>query len=114
MNTVTANSSSVREVTDESFASEVLGSPQPVLVDFWAPWCGPCRMIGPVVEDIAGRYSGRARVAKVNVDESPEVASQFGISSIPTLLFFKNGAVVDHVVGVASPKTLTTKLDALL
>jgi thioredoxin 1 len=101
-------------VTDESFSSEVLAGAQPVLVDLWAPWCGPCRMIAPVVNELAAEYAGRAKVVKLNVDENPETAALFGVASIPTLLIFKNGQLVDRVVGFTSKKTLAGKLDAQL
>ena len=83
------------ELTDGNFEQEVLKSDQPVLVDFWAEWCGPCRMIGPVVEEMAGEYDGKAKIGKVNVDSNPEVSVKYGIRSIPALLIFKNGEVVD-------------------
>ncbi len=88
------------EVTDESFESEVLGSDVPVLVDYWAPWCGPCRMAAPVLEKIADEYEGRLKVCKMNVDENREVASGYRIMSIPTLQLFKDGELVDQVIGV--------------
>src|SRR5579883_694383 len=96
--------SNATAVTTADFEQEVLKSPVPVLVDFWAVWCGPCRMIAPHVDAIASEYEGRVKVYKVNVDEEPEIASKYGIMSIPTLLFFKEGKVVDQVVG-AVPKT---------
>jgi thioredoxin 1 len=90
----------VVEVTDESFESEVLGSDVPVLVDYWAPWCGPCRLAAPVLEKIADEYEGRLKVCKMNVDENREVASGYRIMSIPTLQLFKKGELVDQVIGV--------------
>ena len=102
------------QITDASFEKDVLKSDKPVLVDFWAPWCGPCRMLTPVVEELSGEYSGKAVVAKLNTDENPEVASQYNISAIPTMLFFKGGQVVDQLVGVHSKRDIKTKLDGLL
>ena len=102
------------EFTDGNFEEEVIQSDQPVLVDFWAEWCGPCRMIGPVVEEMAGEYEGKAKIGKVNVDLNPEVSVKYGIRSIPALLIFKDGQVVDQIVG-AVPKThLSKQLDAQL
>lgn len=94
----------VVELSDQNFQTEVLQSSQPVLVDFWAPWCGPCRMIAPVVEQLADENAASLKVAKVNIDESPNIAASLGISSIPTIMIFKNGQVVDRFVGV-QPKT---------
>ena len=102
------------EFTDVNFETEVLNSNNPVLVDFWAEWCGPCRMIGPVVEEMAGEYEGKAKIGKVNVDLNPEVSVKYGIRSIPALLIFKDGQVVDQIIG-AVPKThLTKQLEAQL
>ena len=99
------------QFTDATFQKEVLESPIPVLVDFWAPWCGPCRMVAPVIEQLAKEYAGRAKVGKVNVDESFQVADRFSIRSIPTLLIFKGGAVVDQMVGASSRDAIARLLD---
>ncbi len=100
------------EVTDNQFDSEVLQSTVPVLVDFWAPWCGPCRMLTPVIEELAGENAGSAKVVKVNVDDSPNVAGNYGVSSIPTLMVFKGGDVVDRFVGVQPKSKLQAAIDA--
>ncbi|MDR7898751.1 MULTISPECIES: thioredoxin [unclassified Thermosynechococcus] len=102
--------SSALSVTDATFEEEVLNSDIPVLVDFWAPWCGPCRMVAPVVDEIANEYQGRVKVVKVNTDENSKVATDYGIRSIPTLMIFKGGQKVDILVG-AVPKT---KIEATL
>ena len=94
----------VLEVSDANFQQEVIESTLPVLVDFWAPWCGPCRMLAPTIEELAKEYSGKIKVAKLNTDESPDTAGSFGISSIPTVIFFKNGQVADRLVGL-NPKS---------
>lgn len=98
----------------QNFQEEVLSSEQPVLVDFWATWCPPCRAIAPSIEELAGEYDGRAKVAKVDVDQNPELAAEYGIRSIPSILYFKNGEVVDTVVGAAPKAALAAKLDATL
>lgn len=101
-------------VTDTSFNDEVIESDIPVLVDFWAPWCGPCRMVSPVVDEISEEYDGQVKVVKVNTDENPSVASQYGIRSIPTLMIFKGGQRVDMVVGAVPKTTLANTLGKYL
>jgi thioredoxin 1 len=103
--------SAAAEVTDLTFQNEVLDSDIPVLVDFWAPWCGPCRMVAPVVEEIAAQYEGQIKVVKVNTDDNPKIASDYGIRSIPTLMIFKNGEKVDMVVGAVPKTTLSNTLE---
>ncbi|MDG1881978.1 MAG: thioredoxin [Schleiferiaceae bacterium] len=102
------------ELTNSNFQDLVMKSDKPVLVDFWAEWCGPCRMVGPMVDELATDFEGRALVGKVDVDTQNEIAAQFGIRNIPTLLIFKNGEVVDKQVGVAAKSILADKLEAVL
>ena len=102
------------EITDSNFSTLVEGSKLPVMLDFFAEWCGPCRMVGPVVNEIAEEYEGKALVGKVNVDENPNTAAKFGIRNIPTILFIRNGEVKDKQVGAASKKDLTDKLNKIL
>ena len=102
------------ELTDAAFDQEVLKSSTPVLVDFWAPWCGPCRMLAPTIEKLAQDYNGRVKVFKLNTDENQEVAASLGIQSIPTMIFFKAGAVAHRLVGAHSEKEIRTHLDAML
>lgn len=102
------------EITDANFEELVLKSDKPVVVDFWAEWCGPCRMVGPIVEELAKDYDGKALVGKVNVDDNNEISARFGIRNIPTILFLKNGEIVDKQVGAVQKSVLAEKLDKLL
>lgn len=102
------------EITDANFDTLVAKSDKPVLLDFWAEWCGPCRMVGPVVEELSKDYDGKAVVGKVNVDNNPNISMQFGIRNIPTILFFKDGKVVDKQVGAVPKAILAGKLEAQL
>ena len=102
------------EVSDAQFDNEILKAEKPVLVDFWAPWCGPCRMVGPVVEELAGEYQDRLKVAKVNTDDNQGHAARLGIQGIPTLIFFKDGREVDRVVGALPKGALKQRIDAVL
>jgi thioredoxin 1 len=106
--------SNIVHLTDVNFTSEVLNSPVPVLVDFWAEWCGPCKMIGPIIDELANDYDQRAKFGKVNVDDQQSLASQYGIRAIPTLLIFKSGDVVEQVVGLRSKRDLKANLDKYL
>jgi thioredoxin 1 len=101
------------EVTEANFESEVLNSGQPVLVDFWAEWCGPCKMLSPVLDQIAAEQAGRVKIAKVNLDEQPGLAARYGVQAIPTLLYFAGGELRDQTVGAASKKAIVSKLEAL-
>jgi thioredoxin 1 len=102
------------ELTDANFEQEVIKSDVPVLIDFWAVWCGPCKMIAPYVEQIAGEYQGKVKVGKLDVDNNPQVSMQYGIRSIPTLLIFRDGKIADQIIGAVPKKTITEKLDAQL
>lgn len=102
------------EITDQSFQEMVLNSDKPVLVDFWAVWCGPCRTLGPIIEEVATDFEGKAIVGKVDVDNNQQVSLDYGIRNIPTVLIFKNGEVVDKIVGVASKEVIAEKLSAHL
>ncbi|MBH51870.1 MAG: thioredoxin [Chloroflexi bacterium] len=102
------------EITDQSFEQDVKSSSQPVLVDFWADWCMPCKMIAPIVEELAGEYEGRMNFAKMDIDSNPETPAEFGIRSIPTLLIFKDGVAVDQIIGAVPKGTLQKRLDAVL
>ena len=101
-------------ITDSNFKEEIVDKNGVALIDFWAEWCGPCRMIGPIIEDLASEYKDKATIGKINVDDNSNVPTQFGVRSIPTLLFFKNGQLADKIVGATSKKVLTDKLEALL
>ncbi len=104
----------VLQVTDDTFEAEVLQSDKPALVDFWASWCGPCRAIAPVVEELAEEFAGQVKVAKLNVDESPKTPGQYGIRAIPTLIMFKGGKVVDQITGAVSKSHLEEALKKIL
>ena len=107
-------SANVKLATDDNFEAEVLKSPLPALVDFWAVWCGPCKALAPVIDEIATEYSGKVNVFKLNVDDNPETAGKYGIRGIPTVLLFKDGKVVDKQVGAAPKSVLANKLNAQL
>ncbi len=110
----TGSGASPVAVSDGTFDSEVLGSPVPVLVDFWAPWCGPCSMVGPVLDQLAKDYAGRIKIAKINVDENPFCSARYSVRSIPTMLFFKNGRVVDTIVGAVPRATIEEKIRSVI
>ena len=101
-------------LTDDNFSLEVLSAETPVLVDFWAAWCGPCRMVAPIVEELAEEYTGRAKICKLDVDDAQKTAGEYGIRSIPTLLIFKEGKVADQVIGAVPKSQITEKLDAVI
>ncbi|GIW42519.1 MAG: thioredoxin [Candidatus Binatia bacterium] len=103
-----------KEVTDATFEEEVLQSPVPVLVDFWAPWCGPCRTIAPIVEELAGEYEGRLKVVKMNVDDNPDTPSRYGVRGIPTLLLVRGGEVREQIVGAVPKRQLTRAIEQVL
>jgi thioredoxin 1 len=104
----------VIDVSDQTFESEIIKSSLPVLLDLWAPWCGPCRMVAPVIESLEAKYDGKVKFCRLNVDENPQTAARYRIMSIPTLMFFKNGEVADTVIGAVPERVLQPKLDALL
>jgi len=104
----------VTDVTDQDFEGEVIKSTVPVLVDLWAPWCGPCRMVAPVVDKLAERYDGKFKFCRLNVDENPQIATKYGVMSIPTLMFFKGGEAVDTVIGAVPERVLQPKIESLL
>jgi len=103
----------ILELTDDNFDAEVKQSDQPVLVDFWAPWCGPCKMLGPILDELAGEFEGRVKIGKVNIDEHQAVAGQYGVSSIPTLLVFKGGEVIEQHVGLKPKAALADSLNGV-
>lgn len=102
------------EFNDSNYEQEIMKASKPVVVDFWAEWCGPCRMVGPVISELAVEYEGKALIGKVNVDDNPDITNKFGIRNIPTVLFFKNGEVVDKQVGAVPKSVLKAKIDALI
>jgi len=104
----------VIDITDQNFEDEVIKSALPVMVDLWAPWCGPCRMVAPIVDKLAEKYEGKFKFCRLNVDENPQTASKYRVMSIPTLIFFKGGKAVDTVIGAVPERTLQPKIDDLL
>ena len=111
---MTAKNTPYLTLTDENFQREVIENPQPVLVDFWAPWCGPCQIMNPVIQNLSEEYAGQVTVGKINVDEQPLTAAHFGVQSIPTMKFFRNGQIVDQAIGAVSKKVLVDKLNGVL
>jgi thioredoxin 1 len=106
--------SSILKLTQANFSEQVLGVPGPVVVDFWAEWCGPCKMIAPLMDELASEYDGRVRIGKVNIDDEQALASEYGVRAIPTLLFFKSGEVAGQIVGMCSKRDLKANIDRLL
>jgi thioredoxin 1 len=104
----------VIDVSDQDFESEIIKSSLPVLLDLWAPWCGPCRMVAPIIEKLSETYDGKVKFCRLNVDENPQTAARYRVMSIPTLMFFKDGQVADTVIGAVPERTLQPKIDALL
>ena len=104
----------VLEVNENNFEAEIKNAGKAALIDFWAPWCGPCKMMHPIIEDLAGEFEGRAVIARCNVDENPVLASQFGVTAIPTLVLFKGGEQVETLIGVTPPEELKNRLESVL
>ncbi len=104
----------VKEFTDDNFQSEAISSEVPVVVDLWAPWCGPCKMLTPIIEELAEEYTDKVKVGKLNIDDNPQTATKYGINSIPTILFIKNGEIADKQIGLLPKDPLKVKIDALL